>query len=427
MGFFKRKPSRTVETQPGKRAQGYLSRVSFTRPFKPTEFLDLLLADAIHLRATDVHMIPHRDMVQVRLRIDGALRDFLTMEPHHAKRLTGRLKVVGGMDFLNVFSPQDGAGRLPVRGQENEVPFRISTMPVETQGVARERAILRLFCEKDFDLQNLGFLPGTLEHWKHLLDEPQGMLVLTGPANSGKTTTIYASLLEIMDRSRGERNLATIEDPVEFPVPGLSQSQIDPARKFGFPEALRAMLRQDPQVILIGEIRDPETAKIAIEASLTGHLILTTIHSKQVTGVFPRLLSLGVGAVRVSSAILAVLNQRLLRFNCSNCASPYLPSEETLRWLPPDTTNSTRFMRGTGCEFCAGTGFFGRTVVSEMLVLHDSIRSLVCAGAPSPELYKQASLTGMRTLWDNALDHVFQGRAPLEETLQSLGCERSSE
>ncbi len=409
------------EAAAGEKAGAYLSGGGLRRPFKAAEFFDLLLEDAVHLRATDIHVIPDKDRVQVRLRIDGGLRDFLLLQPKQGKYLVNRLKVVAGMDFLNFYSPQDGAGRLEVAGQD--VAFRVSTMPVQAPGPAQERVIVRLFCERAFDLDNLGFSPATLRFWRQLLDEPQGMLVLTGPANSGKTTTIYASLLDILHRSQARRNIATIEDPVEFPVPGLSQSQVNLADHFGFPEALRALVRQDPQVIMIGEIRDAETAAIAIEASLTGHLILTTVHSKQVTGIFPRLLSLGVDAVRGSSAVLAVLNQRLLPLNCPDCSAPYRPSDISLSYVPPEALGSARLMRGKGCPRCAQTGFFGRIPASELLIMDADVRAAVCSGAPSQELYDRAIASGMTTIWQNALRLVLQGQVPLEEATQIVGTE----
>lgn len=412
--------SEPPEPPPGRKSENYLTKVKHYR-FKADRFFDLLLEDALYLRATDIHVVPEQDRVSIRLRIDGALRNFLLLQPQQGKFLVSRMKVVGGMDFLNFWSPQDGAGRLDIG--RVDVAFRISTIPVQGNSVAQERAILRLFNQRDFNLSGLGIDPTTLRQWKGLLDEPQGMLVLTGPANSGKTTTIYSSLLDIQGRFRGERNIATVEDPVEFPVPGLSQSQVNPGDNFGFPEALRAMMRQDPQVIMIGEIRDSETAKIAVEASLTGHLVLTTIHSKQVTGVFPRMLSLGIGAVRAASAVLAVMNQRLLRLNCQNCLQGYMPSENSLRHLPVEVMGAAQFMRGAGCDLCGQTGFRGRTTTSELLIVNSEIRSVICSGSPSQELYDRAIAAGMQTIWQDAMQLVLRGSAPLEETVQAIGTE----
>ena len=330
---------------PGGAAAHYLELCQRQHRFRGDEFFDLLLADALLLRATDIHVIPERDGVSVRLRIDGALHHFLSLRPQQGKSLIGRIKVVGEMDLLNYWSPQDGAGSLEIEGKE--VAFRVSTIPVQANAETQERVILRLFNRKDFDLSTLGFPDATLQQWQRLLDEPQGMLVLTGPANSGKTTTIYSSLLDIQNRWQGERNIATIEDPVEFPVPGLSQSSVNAADQFGFPEALRAMMRQDPQVLMIGEIRDAETARIAVEASLTGHLVLTTVHSKQVTGVFPRMASLGIEAVQAASAVRGILNQRLLRRNCSYCSQPYRPLERSLRCLPNEIVENAQFRRSS--------------------------------------------------------------------------------
>ncbi|KAB2674718.1 MAG: type II/IV secretion system protein [Verrucomicrobia bacterium] len=413
-------PSEKVSV-PGQKAAAYLESLGFRNHFKAIEFFDLLLEDALHLRATDIHLVPDNQRVGIRLRIDGTLRDLLSLEPIQGKFLAGRMKVVAGMDTLKVFAPQDGAGRLHVAGED--VSFRVSSMPVQSQGEAQERVILRLFSQRAFNLGALGLDGPILARWQSLLDEPQGMLVLTGPANSGKTTTIYSSLLDILARSGGQRNIATIEDPVEFPVPGLSQSQVEPGSRFGFADAMRAMLRQDPQVIMVGEIRDAETARIAVEASLTGHLLVTTVHSKQVTGIFPRMLSLEVDAVRASSAVLAVLNQRLVRLNCMECLGEYQPAEASLRLLPENGVRHARWWRGQGCVQCGNTGFLGRTTVAELLVVDPAIRTAVGAGAPSQELYERAIATGMRTIWQNAMQLVLEGRIPLEEAVRILGTE----
>jgi type II secretory ATPase GspE/PulE/Tfp pilus assembly ATPase PilB-like protein len=412
---------RNEQFSAGTAARGYLTSCGIRRVFEASQFLDLLLQDARHWRATDIHIIPTKDQVQVKFRIDGALRDFLTMETKPGRFLVQRIKVVSGMDFLNFWEPQDGASERAVGGED--VAFRASTMPVKTAGETAERAILRLYWKRDFDLEQLQFDRSLLQSWRQLISEPQGMLVVTGPANSGKTTTLYSSLLEINRSFHGERNLATVEDPVEFPVDGLSQSQVNARDNFGFAEALRAMMRQDPQVIMVGEIRDSETATMAINASLTGHLILTTVHSKQVTGVFPRLQGLGIDAVRAASAVLAVMNQRLIRLNCEECAAPYLPSEQTLRYLPAEVAEKAKFQRGTGCDACGKTGFNGRTTAAELLILNSELRAAVCACMPAQELYDRAIASGMVTIWQNALRKVCSGQVPLEETVQAVGTE----
>ncbi len=406
---------------PGTAARQYLSTCGVRRNFEASQFLDLLLEDARFWRATDIHIIPIKDQTQIKLRIDGALRDFLALEPKPGRFLVQRIKVLSGMDFLNNWEPQDGAGERPVSGED--VAFRASTMPVKTAVEMAERAILRLYWKRDFNLENLQFDRALLQSWRHLISEPQGMLVVTGPANSGKTTTLYSSLLEIHRLSRGERNLATVEDPVEFPVDGLSQSQVNAKDNFGFAEALRSMMRQDPQVIMVGEIRDSETASMAINASLTGHLVLTTVHSKQVTGVFPRLQALGIDAVRAASAMLAILNQRLIRQNCTQCSAPYVPAEQYLHYLPAEVAEKAAFRRGTGCVDCGLTGFHGRTTAAELLVLNHELRAAVCSGLPAQELYNHAIASGMVTLWQSALGRVCSGQAPLEETVQAVGTE----
>jgi len=405
----------------GTAAQQYLSSCGIMRVFEASQFLDLLLQDARYWRATDIHIIPTKDHVQVKFRIDGALRDVLSMEGKPGRFVVQRIKVVSGMDFLNSWEPQDGASERAVGGED--VAFRASTMPVKTGGEAAERVILRLYWKRDFDLEKLQFNRSILQSWRQLISEPQGMLVVTGPANSGKTTTLYSSLLEIHRLFRGERNQATVEDPVEFPVDGLSQSQVNAKDNFGFAEALRAMMRQDPQVIMVGEIRDSETAAMAVNASLTGHLILTTVHSKQVTGIFPRLQGLGIESVRAASAVLAVLNQRLIRLNCEVCAAPYLPPEQYLRHLSTQIIEAAKFHRGTGCDACGKSGFNGRTTAAELLILNSELRTAVCSGIPAQELYDRAIASGMVTIWQDALRKVCSGQVPLEETVQAVGIE----
>lgn len=380
-----------------------------------------MLADARHGRATDIHIIPTKSHLQIKFRIDGALREVLAMEAKPGRFLVQRIKVVSGMDFLNSWEPQDGAGERTVDGED--VAFRASTMPVKATAENAERAILRLYWKRDFELENLKLERSLVRRWQELISEPQGMLVVTGPANSGNTTTLYSSLLEVHRLSRGERNQATVEDPVEFPVEGLSQSKVNAEDNLGFPEALRAMMRQDPQVIMVGESRDSETATMAINASLTGHLILTTVHSKQVTGVFPRLQALGIEPVHAASEVLAVLNQRLMRLNCAECAAPYTPDEQYLRHVPAQFAQEVVFQRGTGCAACGETGFNGRITAAELLVMDSELRTAVCSGIPAQELYDQAIASGMETIWQSALKRVCGGQVSLEETVQAIGTE----
>ena len=422
MGLFSRLlRSRQRPSSPGAEARRYLSIYSQTHLFETSKFLDCLLADALHWRATDIHVIPSEDNAQVRFRVDGGLRDFLSLEPRNGRALVQRIKVLAGMDYLNSWEPQDGAGVQELNGEQ--VAFRASTMPVKMASATAERAVLRLYWKRDFDLERLDLDSATLAAWRQLLREPQGMLVLTGPANSGKTTTLYASLLDIQSYSRGERNLATVEDPVEFPVPGLSQSQINDADNFGFAQALRALMRQDPQVIMIGEIRDSQTAEMAINASLTGHLILTTVHSKQVTGVFPRLEALGIDPVRTASAVLGVLNQRLLRLNCPECASEYAPVAACCSHFSPEALQAAQFRRGRGCAQCAQTGYQGRALVSELLVLNRELRAAVCSRVTSQALYDSAIQTGMTTIWQSAMHRAWNGQTPLEAAVETVGTE----
>src|SRR5881394_910051 len=301
-----------------------------------------VLADAIHAGASDVHIEPWENTLVVRVRLSGVLTELVHLPLELMEKVSGRLKVMANLISYMTGLPQEGhaAGGPELGGVE----LRISVFPT-TRG---EKIVVRLFDPRNrsFDLGTLGLDDDTLKTFLKLLNRPSGLILLTGPTGSGKTTAIYASLYHIVQRAGPAVSVSTVEDPVEFNLPMISQAQINPAQDFTYPKALRSLMRQDPQVIMVGEIRDPETATIAVQAGLTGHLVISTIHSGIAAGVYARLINMDIEPFLLASSIIAVLGIRLVRKNCTFCSQPYQPEAGLLRALPPDM-QATEFRRGT--------------------------------------------------------------------------------
>jgi type II secretory ATPase GspE/PulE/Tfp pilus assembly ATPase PilB-like protein len=286
--------------------------------------------------------------------------------------------------------------------------------------VRGEKIVARLFDPKtrSFELDELGFEKETLAAFKKLLARPSGLLLLTGPTGSGKTTAIYSALSHILARMGPSVSISTIEDPVEFNLPMVSQGQINLMKEFTYPVALRALLRQDPQVIVVGEIRDPETASIALQAGLTGHLVISTIHSASSAGVFARLINMDIEPFLLASSVIGVLSLRLIRRNCLHCQQPYRPEAACLRCLTPEELEAAQFRRGPGCAECLHTGFGGRTAVAELMLVDEILREAVLLKKPTRALQQVAIEQGLQTLWRMGLRHVFSGQTPLEELMR---------
>jgi type II secretory ATPase GspE/PulE/Tfp pilus assembly ATPase PilB-like protein len=285
---------------------------------------------------------------------------------------------------------------------------------------------VRLFDPRNrsFDLAALGFDDEILRIYLKLLSKPSGLILLTGPTGSGKTTAIYASLYYIVQRTGPAVSVSTVEDPVEFNLPMISQAQINPAQDFTYPKALRSLMRQDPQVIMIGEIRDPETANIAVQAGLTGHLVISTIHSGIAAGVFARLINMEIEPFLLASSILAVVGVRLLRKNCPHCLQSYQPEPNLLKLVPAELIPTTQFIRGAGCAQCAGTGFQGRTAVTELLAPDEVFRDAVMQKVPTRTLQNVAVQQGMQTMWQDGLKRVLKGHTTLEEVVRVIAADQ---
>jgi len=379
-----------------------------------------LLADAIHAGASDVHLEPWENTLVVRVRLSGVLTELVHLPLDLMEKISGRFKVMANLISYQTGLPQEGhASGGPELGG---VELRISVFPT-TRG---EKIVVRLFDPRNrsFDLSSLGLDDGALKIYVRLLTRPSGLILLTGPTGSGKTTAIYASLYHIVQRTGPACSISTVEDPVEFNLPMISQAQINPAQDFTYPKALRSLMRQDPQVIMIGEIRDPETATIAVQAGLTGHLVISTIHSGIAAGVFARLINMDIEPFLLASSIIGVLSIRLIRKNCPHCAQPYQPEAGLLKLVPPELAASTQFLRGAGCHQCAGTGFLGRTAVTELLAPDEIFREAVLQKLPTRALQNVAIERGLQTMWQDGLRRVLKGQTTLEEILRVIAIDQ---
>jgi type II secretory ATPase GspE/PulE/Tfp pilus assembly ATPase PilB-like protein len=379
-----------------------------------------ILADAISAGASDVHIEPWENTIVVRLRLSGVLTELVHLPLDLMEKISGRFKVMANLISYQTGLPQEGhASGGPELGG---VELRISVFPT-TRG---EKIVTRLFDPRNrsFDLATLGFDPGVQQTWLKLLTRPSGLLLLTGPTGSGKTTAIYSSLHQIVQRTGPAVSVSTVEDPVEFNLPMISQAQINPAQEFTYPKALRSLMRQDPQVIMIGEIRDPETANIAVQAGLTGHLVISTIHSGIAAGVFARLINMEIEPFLLASSIIGVLSLRLLRKNCPQCMEPYPLEPSLLKMVPPELAGNVQFMRGKGCPHCSGTGFHGRTAVTELLVPNEVFRDAALQRMPTRALQEVAIQQGMQTMWQDGLNRVLNGQTTMEEILRVIAVDQ---
>jgi type IV pilus assembly protein PilB len=377
--------------------------------------VQLLITQALRDRASDIHIEPHPDRVLVRFRIDGALHDVQDLPMSMGPVVVSRIKIMAGLNIVERRRAQDGQISMEVEGRS--VDIRVSTTTV----IEGEKVVLRLLDKSRqlYTLPELGMPDEMVESYSQVLRAPYGMVICAGPTGSGKTTTLYGSLGQI---NSPERNVMTIEDPVEYRIPSTNQIQINEQAGITFAGGLRSILRQDPDVILVGEIRDVETARIAVQAALTGHFVLSSLHATDAAAALHRLLDMGIEGFLISSSVTAVLSQRLVRRICEHCRENYSPSAEELALLR--AINGMRpdggFIRGRGCNFCAQTGFLERTGVYEMMPVSDRIRELIVERGSHDEIRKTARSEGMRTLQEEAARLVESGVTTLAEVLRSI-------
>ena len=375
------------------------------------KLVNLLLLEALESRASDVHLEGYQDGLRVRYRIDGVLQDAPAPPTHLMPAIISRLKIMAELDIAERRLPQDG--RIRLRLQNRQVDVRVSTLPT----LRGESVVLRLLDKERgrIGLAELGMAPDTMQQFTEAISRPHGIVLSTGPTGSGKTTTLYAAVDLIRT---GREKILTVEDPVEYQLPGVPQVPVNEKVGVTFATALRALLRQDPDVMLVGEIRDSETAEIATQAALTGHLVLSTLHTNDAATALTRLLDLDVAPYLVASTVDAVLAQRLVRVICRSCRTSMRVEPSLLRGLDRSAADLVEAWRGTGCDDCRGTGYRGRTGVYELLVMDDELRSELLNRRGSGELRQIAIAKGMRTLQGDGIRLVRAGVTTLEEVLR---------
>lgn len=393
-----------------------------SEPSPVVRLVNSTLYDALRLNASDVHLECDPQGLRVLYRLDGVLVSITEVAgPETADQVISRVKVMAELDIAERRVPQDG--RFKVRINERDIDFRVSVMP----SAFGEDAVLRLLDRKalteeaqGLSLDKLGLSEGVIRATRRLAHKPHGMLLVTGPTGSGKTTTLYATISEI---HTGRDKIITIEDPVEYRLPRVLQIPVNEKKGLTFARGLRSILRHDPDKIMVGEIRDDETAQIAVQAALTGHLVLTTVHANNVLDVLGRFLHMGVDGYSFAAALNGILAQRLLRINCVHCSRPTLPQDAELKdlGLSPSRVEGWNFLEGKGCGHCRGTGFKGRRAVAEVLVLDDRLRELIAQRAPISAIKEAASSAGWVSLIDSAFDCVAGGQTTLAEVARVAG------
>jgi len=376
-------------------------------------FVNLVLSQAIRDKASDVHFEPFENEFKIRYRIDGALYEMSPPPRELAIPIISRIKVIGNLNIAERRVPQDGKVRLTVAGRS--VDLRISTLPTQFG----ESVVLRVLDQSatTLELDSLGMPPDIVEVVAKTIALPNGIFIVTGPTGSGKTTTLYSCLKRL---NQVGNKLMTAEDPIEYEIDGIMQTAINSAIDLTFANALKAFLRQDPDIIMVGEIRDLETAQIAIQASLTGHLVLSTLHTNDAAGAVTRLMDMGIEEFLIASSIEAVLAQRLLRRICIDCRREHMPSVALIEQLEldPEMLANRQFYAGRGCDNCAKTGYRGRLGIFEILEITESIRELIAAAEPSGVIRERAIQQGMRTLREDGLRSIFTGATSVEEVIR---------
>jgi type IV pilus assembly protein PilB len=379
------------------------------------QVVQLVIAQGLRDRASDIHVEPTGDRVRIRYRIDGALQEATSLPGSIGPALVSRIKILGGMNIVERRRPQDG--QISMKIDDRDVDIRVSTTSV----VGGEKVVMRLLDKSRpaYRLSQLGMRDGTVDRFESLLRSPYGMVICAGPTGSGKTTTLYASLSEL---NTPDRNIMTIEDPVEYVFPTINQIQINEQAGITFANGLRSILRQDPDVILVGEVRDVDTARIAVQSALTGHFVLSSLHATDAVSALHRLLDMGIEAFLVASAITGVVAQRLVRRTCTYCKQPYEPSPDELGFLRMIGGDAPEggFMHGVGCNLCAHTGYLDRIGVHELLAVTDEVREMIIDRAPHDDLRKVARTQGMRTLEEEAMYLVGSGVTTLNEVMRSI-------
>jgi len=372
---------------------------------------DTIIDDAVRENASDIHIEPEKNFVRIRYRIDGVLTEIKTLEKKLLSPVVTRIKVIGGIDIGQRRIPQDGKARFKAQGRD--IDLRISTYPV----VHGEKIVLRILDTRNVlsSLESLGLEGSTLSGFRRISGSSNGIVLVTGPTGSGKTTTLYSILNEI---SEEHLNITTIEDPIEYEMSGINQGQVNRMAGITFASALRSIVRQDPDIILVGEIRDRETAELSVRAALTGHLVFSTLHTNTAAGAVSRMLDMGIEPFLLSSSIRGVLAQRLVRKICSHCSTEYRPPDTQLETLGIPLDDDIAFFRGDGCSKCRGIGYSGRTGIYELLIVDDKIAELVLERRSDSIIQKTAVENGMITMRRDGIRKIVDGVTTCDEVLR---------
>jgi type IV pilus assembly protein PilB len=376
--------------------------------------VNTIITQAIVERASDIHVEPQKDHLRIRYRIDGILQEKQKLPRNIQAGVLSRIKIMSNMDIAERRKPQDG--RISLRIENKAIDFRVSSLPT----IYGEKIVLRILDKSSamVPLENLGFLNDTLSLFNNVISQPYGMIIISGPTGAGKTTTLYSVLNRL---NMPGKNIVTVEDPVEYQMDGLNQVQVNVKADMTFANGLRSILRQDPNIILIGEIRDGETAQIAIESALTGHLVLSTLHTNDAPSVATRLIDMGIEPFLIASSLIGATAQRLARKICPDCKQPYVPPASALEGLGLSTRGKLEdvtFFKGAGCAKCGGSGYRGRTGIHEMMKVDDELRRLILHKASARDISQAARSHGMRTLLEDALVKAREGIITLEEVLR---------
>lgn len=405
--------AKTIEEKNTSKAQGK-DTAEFAEEAPVIKLVNLMIMQAVNDRASDIHIEPEENFLRVRYRIDGLMHEINTLPKKPQNAIISRIKILSSMDIAENRKPQDGRIRLKIENKDLDI--RVSTFPT----VHGENVVMRLLDKSSvlLGLKELGLFEGYYGTFDKIIHRPNGIILVTGPTGSGKTTTLYASLTTINSM---EKNIITIEDPVEYELPLIRQTQINPKAGITFANGIRSILRQDPDVIMVGEIRDKETVDIAIQAALTGHLVFSTLHTNDAASSLTRLIDMGIEPFLISSSVIGVLAQRLVRTICKKCKEKYEPEHEVLKEL--NLGEIKEIFRGKGCSECKGTGFKGRTGIFEFLLINEEIRKMIDAKKSADEIKAEAIVSGMKTLRDDGLLKVQRGITALEEVLRATEVE----
>lgn len=374
--------------------------------------VNTIIVQAAQTRASDIHIEPAEDHLRIRFRIDGELQEVMKPAKQTHGAIATRIKIMAKLDIAERRIPQDGRIEINVKGRE--LDLRVSTIPT----IHGEKIVIRILVRSNFlkSVDSLGLSDQNYNLFEKIIKNNNGIILVTGPTGSGKSTTLYAMLNEL---NEAKRNVMTIEDPVEYRMEGITQSQVNVKAGFSFPEGLRSMLRQDPDVIMVGEIRDTETATIAVRAAITGHLVLSTLHTNNSVATINRLIDMGIKPYLVASSLVAIVSQLLVKKICNSCKVPYLPDEKELEMLELDGLGlEVELYRGTGCPHCKKTGYRERTPIFEILPFDTDIRQMITDGRSSNEIKRVLSEKGMRTLQDSCLELVLRGETTVEELMR---------